>query len=67
MPQPKYRQIRLRITGGGPDVQELANVIKAHIQREGLSGSDWELTWDEFDSFGEVGPLRKATLGFTSK
>jgi hypothetical protein len=67
MTQPQYRQIRLRITGGGPDVQELANVIKAHMAREGISGAEWELTWDEFDSFGEVGPLRKATLGFTSK
>jgi hypothetical protein len=67
VPQPKYRQIRLRITGGGPDVQELANVIKAYMARDGLGDQPWELTWDEFDSFGEVGPLRKATLGFTSK
>lgn len=67
MTQPHYRQIRLRITGGGPDVQELTNVIKAHMAREGLQDQEWELTWDEFDSFGEVGPLRKSTLGFTSK
>lgn len=67
MAQPKYRQIRLRITGGGPDVQELASIIKAHMAREGLQDQAWELTWDEFDSFGDVGPLHKATLGFTSK
>ena len=64
---PKHRQIRMQITGGGPDVQELAAVIKAHMAREGLQDQDWDLTWDEFKSFGEVGPIRKATLGFTSK
>ena len=64
---PKHRQIRLQITGGGSDIQELAAIIKAHMAREGLQGQDWELTWDEERSFGEVGPIRKVALGFTSK
>ena len=64
---PKHRQIRLQITGGGSDIQELAAIIKAHMARDGLQGQDWELTWDEERAFGEVGPIRKAALGFTSK
>lgn len=64
---PRYRQVRMQITGGGPDIAELAAVVKAHMAREGLQGQDWDLTWEEEKGFGEVGPIRKFTLGFTSK
>lgn len=63
---PKHRQIRVRVTGGKDDVAELAAAIKAHMAAKGLSGDQWNLTWDVYDTFGAVGPLNKATLGFTA-
>ena len=65
--QPKNRQLRMSLTGGGPDIAELAAVIKAHMSRDGLQGQEWSMTWEEEKGFGEVGPIRKYTLGFTSK
>ena len=64
---PRNRQVRMQITGGGPDIQEIANVVKAYIARDGIQGQQWEITWDEEKGFGEVGPIRKYVLGFTSK
>ena len=64
---PKNRQLRMQITGGEQDVQGLAHEVKAFMLSKGISATDWELSWDQFKAFGEEGPIRKATLGFTTK
>ena len=64
---PRNRQVRMQITGGSEDINELAAVIKAHMVKHGLQDQDWDLTWEDEKGFGEVGPIRKVTLGFTSK
>ena len=64
---PRNRQVRLQITGGGDDINELAAIVKAAIARDGLQGQEWDLTWEDEKGFGEVGPIRKYSLGFTSK
>lgn len=59
---PKHRQIRGRITGGLSDVE----AFRAQTLRN-VDHDQWDLTWDEVDAFGDHGPLRKWTFGFTTK
>ena len=58
----KHRQLRGRITGGLKEVEEFRALFLKSVDHE-----EWELTWDKVDSFGDVGPLRKWTFGFTTK
>ena len=61
MNPPRYRQLRGRLTGGADDVMH----FWAALREFGLE-EHWAITWEEFDSFGDVGPLHKMTFGFTS-
>ena len=64
---PRYRQVRLTITGGQQDIEELAAIVKDVMSHDGLQGQDWALTFESSKPFGDVGPLTKTSLGFTSK
>lgn len=58
---PRYRQLRGRITGGREDVMQ----FWAALREYGLD-EKWAVTWEEFNRFGDYGPLCKMTFGFTS-
>jgi hypothetical protein len=59
---PKNRQLRGRFTGGQQDVEAFRALLLKSVDPD-----EWDLTWDEVGSFGNVGPLRKWTFGFTSR
>lgn len=62
MSAPKHRQLRGRFTGGQQDVEAFRELLLGSVDPD-----QWDLTWDELDSFGDHGPLRKWTFGFTTK
>ena len=62
----KPRQLRMQITGGRGDVEALIEEIKAAMA-DRLQDSDWELTLEDVQRLGDVGPLHKGNLGFITK
>ena len=59
----RARQLRGRLTGGEADVAHFYAALRDFADREG-----WDLTFEEGPTpFGEVGPLRKVTFGFTTR
>jgi len=61
------RQIRVQISGGREDIEALAEKVKAAVVADGVNATEWELSFEECKPWGEVGPLHKASLGFTQK
>lgn len=59
---PKRRQLRGRFTGGAQDVEAFRALLLKSVDQE-----EWELSFDQMVAFGEVGPLRKWTFGFTNR
>ena len=59
---PKHRQLRGRFTGGIQDVEAFRAMLLKSVDPE-----EWELSFDRVDSFGEKGPIKKWTFGFTTK
>ena len=64
---PRTRQIRLQITGGIDDIEELSGVIQSYMRKAGIQEQEWALTFEVKKPFGNVGPMHKINLGFTSK
>ena len=58
----KHRQVRGRFTGGQRDIEAFRALFLKSVDHD-----EWDLTWDEMDSFGEFGPIKKWTFGFTTK
>ena len=58
----KSRQLRGRFTGGIDDIRAFRELMLKSVDSE-----EWDLSFDQIDRFGEKGPIRKWTFGFTSK
>jgi len=59
----KPRQVRGRITGGGPDCEQFFEALADFAEENG-----WALTWHEGPiGFGDRGPIQKISFGFTQK
>lgn len=55
------RQVRGRFTGGEQEVQQFLQLLATAAEQEG-----WALTYtSEVEPFGDHGPLRRLTFGFT--
>ena len=62
----KLRKLRIQMTGGISDINQLAKEIKREMHNN-LNNTDWEISYEEVKRFGDVGPLHKSTIGFTQK
>lgn len=59
----RQRQLRGRITGGEEDVKAFYAALRRFADQEG-----WDVSFEDGPTpFGDVGPLRKVTFGFSTR
>jgi len=59
--QPVKRDIRGNFTGGQEDLEDFFKELQRYAESK-----SWTLTFKTVKPFGEFGPLKKLTFGFTS-